>query len=58
VLQISIPIGDHGFAVGLMQNARPVKIYWPKERLVFLLQDGAVRYEWRVRTHVTATRIR
>jgi YD repeat-containing protein len=56
-----IPTGGHVFAVGRMQNGTPTKIYWPDERVVFVIEKGEVlQYEWRqgARTIITGTRVR
>ncbi len=44
-----LPAGDHVFAAGLVEDGEPKKIYWPEERIHFVLDEsGAVeRYEWR-----------
>lgn len=43
-----IPAGDHVFAAGRVQEGRPTEIYWPDERIVFVVDEGRLlRYEWR-----------
>lgn len=44
-----LPTGDQVFAAGLVEDGEPSKLYWPDERIHFVVDDlGAVqRYEWR-----------
>lgn len=43
------PAGDHVFAMGLVEDGEATRLFWPDERLHFVLDEaGAVeRYEWR-----------
>ena len=44
-----LPMGDHVFAAGLVEDGEPKKIYWPDERVHFVLDEaGEVEgCEWR-----------
>lgn len=58
-----VPEGDHVFAAGRMEKGQPTKIYWPGERVVFVLKaDQVIRYEWRYaggeEANSTAVRLR
>ncbi|MEN8375678.1 MAG: serine hydrolase [Gemmatimonadota bacterium] len=43
------PAGDHVFVAGLVEDGEPTKLYWPDERVHFVLDESgaAERYEWR-----------
>ena len=43
-----LPVGDHVFAAGLVEGGEPTKIYWPDERLRFVLDETGEgeRFEW------------
>ena len=44
-----VPQGDHTFAAGQIDDGEVSRVYWPRERVVFVLDDAGevVRYEWR-----------